>query len=153
MAQDDQISYLANIICVATADGRLSAREQQAMEGICRRIGAEQHHMEQAIQVVTNGGYQPIPVGCFSDRVRNLEDMVYMALSDDDLPDAEKMEILSFAKKIHVTQGQINEIVSEAKKQIQTLTVTPACPTCGKVIPSQSLFCIHCGSKIDQDRG
>ena len=71
------------------------------------------------MKAVETGDYHATPVGRFSDKVRNLEDMILIALSDGRLPDSEKEQIRAFAKAINVNQDQINEMVSESKDRLR----------------------------------
>ena len=125
MAEEDHVLYLANIISISRVDGKLSSHEQKAIEGICQTIGARKDDLDEAMKAVEGGDYQVTPVGRFSDKVKNLEDMVFIALSDGQLPESEKKEIRSFARAINVNQDQINEIVSESKNQIRPGTENP----------------------------
>jgi uncharacterized tellurite resistance protein B-like protein len=148
MAEEDRIIYLANIISVSRADGNFDSHEQKALQGICRSIGATETDLEKAMQAADGDDYLVTPVGRFSDKVRNLEDMVFIALSDGQLPESEKKRIRSFAKAIKVTQEQISEIVSEAKDRLQPETPLLTCPACEEKIQRDSNFCAYCGAKI-----
>jgi uncharacterized tellurite resistance protein B-like protein len=147
MANKDLVTYLANIVLVSRVDGEAHALENEAMEDICRRIGARQDELNSAIEVVETSNHKPTPVGRFSDKVRNLEDMIYISVSDEKLPASQKKVILSFAKEIKVSQAQINEILYESKKRIKLQRGEVSCSSCGKEIPPTSKFCPYCGSK------
>ncbi len=147
MANQDLITYLANIVFVSRLDGEVDPLEKEAMESICRGMGARQEDLDSAIKTVEAGNHKPIPVGRFSDKVRNLEDMIFMSVADDQLPASQKKVILSFAKEIKVSQAQINEILSESKRRIKLQRGEMSCSSCGKEIPSDSKFCPYCGSK------
>ena len=149
MAEEDRVYYLANIISISRADGKFDPHEQKAILWICQSIGATESDLEKAMKAVDGGDYQATPVGRFSDKVRNLEDMVFIALSDGQLPDSEKKEIRSFAKAINISQDQINEIVSESKDRLQPESLLLTCPACEEKIQRDSIFCAYCGVKIE----
>ena len=149
MAEEDRVLYLANIISISRVDGKLSSHEQKAIEEICQTIGARKDDLDEAMKAVEGGDYQVTPVGRFSDKVRNLEDMVFIALSDGQLPESEKKEIRSFARAINVNQDQINEIVSESKDRLRPESPLLTCPACEEKIQCDSTFCAYCGVKIE----
>jgi uncharacterized tellurite resistance protein B-like protein len=147
MAKKDLVTYLANIVLVSRVDREVHPLEKEAMENICRGIGARQGELNSAIEIVEAGNHKPTPVGRFSDKVRNLEDMIYISISDEQLPASQKKVILSFAKEIKVSKAQINEILSESKRRIKLQRGEMNCSSCGKEIPPGSKFCPYCGSK------
>lgn len=106
--------------------------------------------MHKALTSVAQGDHQITPVGRFTDRVRNLEDMIFVSISDGELSKSEKPEILSFAKSIKITQDQLTEILSESKLRIKLLKALKKCASCGKEIPSQSKFCPQCGAEVQR---
>ncbi len=147
MADKDIVTYLANVVLVSRVDGEVHPLEKEAMENICRGIGARRDELDSAIKIVEAGNYKPTPVGRFSDKVRNLEDMIYISVSDEQLPASQKKVILSFAKEIKVSQAQVNEILSESKRRIKLQRGGMNCSSCGKEMPPGSKFCPYCGSK------
>ena len=149
MAEEDRVLYLANIISISRVDGKLGSHEQKAIEEICQTIGARKDDLDEAMKAVAGGNYQVAPVGRFSDKVKNLEDMVFIALSDGQLPESEKKEIRSFARAINVNQDQINEIVSESKNRLRPESPLLTCPACEEKIQRDSTFCAYCGAKIE----
>jgi hypothetical protein len=147
MAKEDIVTYLANIVSASRAEGKINPLEEKALEEMCEGIGARRDDLEKALKAVGKGHYKPTPVGRFSDKVRNLEDMIYISVSDEKLPASQKKVILSFAKEIKVSQAQINEILYESKKRIKLQRGEVSCSSCGKEIPPNSKFCPYCGSK------
>jgi len=142
------ISYLANVITIASADGFISEKEEGAIERVYKEIKAKKTDLEEAKRTTKKGDYQVAPVGRYSERLRNLEDMIFVALSDSDLSDSEKKVILPFAKAIGAKQQQINTILSESITRFRTYNSTIICPSCGHEIPSDWKFCAECGASI-----
>lgn len=142
------ISYLANLIMIARADGVIDNKEEIAIDRICNEISAKRTDVEEARKVTKKADYQVTPVGRYSERIRNLEDMIFVALSDSHLSDSEKKVILSFAKAIGAKQEQINTILSESIARFRTYKSTIICSGCGYEIPSDWKFCAECGTSV-----
>ena len=145
MNSEDRVLYLANVILISAADGVLSDEEGEAVEKIRQETGAGEEQLKKALEAVAQGRHALKPVGRFSERVRNLEDMVFVSLADGEMSKAEKPELLSFAKQIKVTQAQISDILAQAKERCKTSEKGPSCPSCKKEIPPDSKFCPFCG--------
>ena len=148
MNPKDAVLYLANVILISAADGRLSDDEGNAIEAVRKEIGASEEQLKEALAAVAQGRHRATPVGRFSERARNLEDMVFVSLADGDMSQAEKPELLSFAKQIKVTQAQITEILAQAKERSRTLAGGPTCASCNREIPPDSKFCPFCGESL-----
>ena len=149
MTREERIIYLGNVVHVAGADGEVSPREGEAIERVREDLGAPADDLAEALQSVARGDHGIAPVGRFSDRVRNLEDMVFVAVCDGRFSGAEKPEVVSFAKEVGVSQAQVNRILKEAKDRLSPDAPSGAtCPACGKSIPAESLFCPACGRDL-----
>lgn len=149
MKPDETVMYLANILAIARADNVLSPEEESALEQIRSEIKARKKDLKDAEKLASKSDYQPTPVGRYSDKVRNIEDMLLVAMSDGELGDSEKSRLTRFAKQTGVTQEQIRMVVSEAKARLQAATATIACPACDREIPAASKFCPECGAPIE----
>ena len=149
MTKEDKVPYLANVAFISTVDGEVTPLEANAIESIREEIGATKDDLHKALTAVAQGDYQITPIGRYSDRIRNLEDMIFVAIADGEFTKAEKPEVLSFAKSIKITQEQISEILNESKIRIKPQKAFIACASCGGEIPIDSKFCPKCGSKID----
>ncbi len=147
MADEDIVTYLANIVLASRADRKVNPLEEKAMEYMCQGIGARHGDLDKAIKAVEAGNHKPTPVGRFSDKVRNLEDMIYISVSDGQLPASQKKIILSFGKEINVNQEQINGILDESKRRIKLQRGEMMCVSCGKKIPPTSKYCPFCGGR------
>jgi len=146
--KDFLVTYLANVVMVSNVDGHVAPEEEKAIEMVRRGIGAGPEELKQAFEKVEGVKHTITPVGRFSDRARNFEDMLLVALIDSELALPEKTEVLAFAKKIHLSQDQINTILSETRELVEKLEGGGKCPDCGKSQPSGAKFCIACGTPI-----
>ena len=148
MNKEDMVPYLANVALISASDGKLDPREAKAIESIRKEIGAGEQEFNEALNIVARGGHKIRSVGRFSDKVRNLEDMIFVSLSDGNLDKKQKPEILSFAKAIKISQTQLTGLLSEAKLRVKTQSGPIKCPSCSKEIPPASKFCPFCGGKV-----
>ncbi len=148
MNNSDQITYIANVIAISQADGKVTEEEQSVVAYVCQKNGLSEDDTQAAIRQVQAGDYNITPVGRFSDTIRNLEDMLLVSLVDGDLADKEKKAMLAFAKAIKLSQEQINRILSETKKFVRVMTAETKCNACGVSLPTGSRFCTECGQKI-----
>ena len=148
MRKEDIVPYLANVALVSVADGAFNPNEAKAIDSIRLEIGASEQELHEALNIVARGGLKVRPVGRFSDKVRNLEDMIFVSLADGTLDKKQKPEILSFAKAIKISQTQLTQLLSEAKLRIKEQSDQIKCPSCSKEIPHESKFCPLCGGKV-----
>jgi len=111
LTDEERIKYLANVVSAARADGQISPRENEAISNIQKNIGAKKTEINKAHTVAESPGFEMQPVGIFSDRVKNLEDIIYISLVDGRLDKEEKRLVLAFVKTIGITQSQINTIL------------------------------------------
>jgi rRNA maturation endonuclease Nob1 len=148
MNKEDMVTSLANVALISASDGKLDPREAKAIESIRKEIGAGEQELHEALKVVARGGHKIRPVGRFSDKVRNLEDMIFVSLSDGNLDKKQKPEILSFAKAVKISQIQLTQLLSEAKLRVRPQSGPIKCPSCSKEIPTESKFCPFCGGRI-----
>ena len=148
MNKEDMVPYLANVALISVADGGFNPNEAKAIDSIRKQIGAGQQELHEALNIVAQGGHKLRPVGRFSNKIRNLEDMIFVSLVDGNLDKKQKPEILSFAKAIKISQTQLTQLLSEAKLRVKPQSGPIKCPSCSKEIPSESKFCPFCGGKI-----
>ena len=149
MSNSDQITYIANVIAISQADGKVTDKEQGAVAFVRQKNGLSEEDTQAAIRLVQAGDYNITPVGRYSDTIRNLEDMLLVSLIDGDLSDKEKKAMLAFAKVLKLSQEQINVIVSETKKFVRLISAETKCDACGITLPAGSRFCAECGQKIE----
>jgi len=152
MTGEETIRYLANVALIAAADGSLKALEAQAIEQVREELGASKKELHEALQKVAKGDYAVEAVGRYSEKIKNLEDMILVALADRNLSPAERPEILSFARKLHLNQEQLRILLSETKQRLASRPLPPHCPACGTAVPPGSKFCPGCGNPVSAMR-
>ena len=148
ITSDLMITYLANIIKISQLDGSLHPGQQEVIGKICQQLDAEENDLAEAIEAVANGGHILTPVGRFSDKIRNLEDMLLVAMIDGELNPSEKDEILAFVKKISLTRDQVRTMLSETRVKIDLQQATVKCARCDAALTPESKFCTACGCKV-----
>ena len=150
LTHEEKITYLANVVLVARADGKLSPKEVEAIEKIQKSIGARKTELNKAYKTAESQGYKINPVGHWVDKIKNLEDIVYVSMVDGSVDEREKPEILKLAKQINITQEQIKFILSDVKDEISSISSETTCPNCKVVIKGNAKFCPECGSSIQE---
>ena len=119
MTEEEQIQYLANIYHVARADGRVEVVEDSVVEDMAKGIGAGYLETRNGLDLSAEKDFCVVFPARLSERIRNLEDMLLLAYSDQKLHDLEKKIIIDFAKQIGITQEQVNMIRKVAKARLQ----------------------------------
>ena len=150
MEEYEVVQYLANVLVVARADGSFGAREDAAMESIRLAIKAKKSELNKAIKLAGSDDFILVPPGRYSERIRNIEDMIFVALLDDELADKEKQVITDFAKKAGCVQEQINLILRETKSRIRDNQSEIPCPSCQDLVLANAKFCPSCGVQLGE---
>ena len=148
MNAEEVHGYLANVLAVARSDGVLSPQEETAIEDVRNEIGAKKKDLKDAQKLAQREDFQPTPVGRYSERIRNLEDMVFMSLVDGEFDSLEKQTILAFAKQLGITQAQVNRIMSESKTRSKSKQAQTQCSSCAASVATTAKFCPECGASI-----
>ena len=117
MNKDEKIQYLANIYHVLLVDGQVERLEERVFEEISREIGAGYFERKDAAERAQTRGYQVQPTGRWSQRIRNLEDMLFAAYSNGVMDQAEKKPVKQYAAQIGIDQKQFGLVIQEAKQR------------------------------------
>jgi len=142
----DEIAFLANIAHVAHADGKLSSNEQNMIESVRKELGFKKSDLSAALKLVENGTYAMVPVGSFSNQVRNLAAVLRVAYADSDLGQMEDGLVLSFSTAIGINAEQLERMRAEIQPQLQQQGMK--CSICGAESPKDSKFCAKCGNSL-----
>jgi uncharacterized tellurite resistance protein B-like protein len=117
MKREETVDYLANIYSVVEADGIVERVEQRVFEEIATEIGAGYFERSKAIQKSQS---EELPVALelrWSEQIRNLEDMLFVAYCDGTLEPTEKQAIITYANFINISQTQLSVIRADAKRR------------------------------------
>jgi uncharacterized tellurite resistance protein B-like protein len=145
----DPIPFLANIACVAYADGKLSPSELGQIEAIRTEFKFKKSDYSAAIRLAEQGAHKMTPVGSFADQVRNLECIIRVAYADDDLDEKEAALIGEFCKAVGVYQDQLDKICREVLASLKKEAKER--PACGSAAESEARFCPKCGKSLTPD--
>lgn len=150
LSDEKKVGYLATLVAVSRADGSVSPNETLTIEVAQKRIGARKTALRKADTLAQSEGFPPSPVGAFSVRIANLEDMMFVSLADGALDQAEKPVVLAFANLVGVTNEQLKMILSEVRTSLTSPDATRACPNCSAKVPRDAKFCPECGGSLEQ---
>ncbi len=117
MKREETIDYLANIYAVVAADGAIDRIEERVFEAIARDIGGGYFERKQAVEKAGAGNLPARLELRWSDQVRNLEDMLFVAYCDGSLEPTEKKVIIDYANFLSISQTQLAAIRQEAKRR------------------------------------
>lgn len=150
MIQSDQekVTYLANVLRLALLDKVLSPGELSALEEVRKGIDAKKGLLSQAQKAAEADDFSFNRVGSFADQVRNLEDMLFLAMSDNDLDQGETNVAYQFCNMIGIYKDQLDKLVSDAAARWQSKSQKVLCPSCSAEVPAQSRFCQSCGQPL-----
>lgn len=147
---EEKKQYLANIIHMARADGKFTNDETNTIELIQKSIGAKKAELNQAYQLSENPEFQIRLVGHFSDKIKNLEDIILVSLIDGNIDESEKSILLDVARKIQITQDQFQLIINDVKNVISAKATISECSKCNAKTPANAKFCQECGNSISE---
>ncbi|MDE3042722.1 MAG: zinc ribbon domain-containing protein [Nitrospirota bacterium] len=145
MSDEDKTLYLANVLLVALADENLSPREAAALDEIRKGVDAKKGQLASAKKAIEGGTHSFARVGSFSDQVRNLEDILFVALTDSDLEERELRLIHQYCELVGIHEDQLTVITDETTRRCDATLHSVTCPACSTVASAQSRFCPSCG--------
>lgn len=119
MTNEEKIRYLSNIYRVIAADGDLDPDEQQLFRWLAGEIRADAGIQWEARKLAHNEKEVQTQVADrWSDRIRNLEDMMLVAYCDGNVDLAEKQIVVTYAKHLGIKQAHLNLIKEEAQLRL-----------------------------------
>ena len=140
--------YLANVLAIARADNAITDSERAAVEQVCSDVGGKKTDMKKAENLVETKAFTPKPVGRFSDKVRNVEDMIYVSLTDGELSEDEIGKIVPFIKEVGLHQDIVDTMINEGQIRAAVRQASTACQKCGAMMVGGAKFCPECGTQI-----
>ena len=121
MDNEAKIRYLANIYHLVRADGQVGSAEEDVMEMVAEGIGVGYLETRKALDMSMEKDFATIYPKRWSDRIRNVEDMLLVAYADHKLSSIEKQVLGEFANKLGITQKQFNTIKEETKERFREM--------------------------------
>ena len=118
MTQEEKIQYMANLFHFAQVDGKQDAIEEKLIDGMAKGISAGYFETIKGKDLASQAGFTIQYPSRFSERVRNIEDMLLLAHSDRKLHELEKTILLDYAESLHLTQKQSDLIREETKAEL-----------------------------------
>jgi predicted RNA-binding Zn-ribbon protein involved in translation (DUF1610 family) len=150
LSNEQKILYLSNVVAMARADGQLSPDEVEAIEAVTKSIGARKTELNKAYQQAEQSEFQPAPVGFWSDKIKNLEDIIYVSMIDGEIDNREEHLLLAFAKQVKISQEQLNLIIGDVKNAVSIASGNISCPSCKAKVTGPAKFCPACGAAIQE---
>lgn len=117
MKSEEATRYLANIYLVLASDNEVDRDEERLFEAIAREIQAGYSERRQAMRLADNQGVQTNVSTRWSERIRNLEDMIFVAYGNGVLEPLEKQAIVEYAKHLGIEQQQLDLVKKEVKQR------------------------------------
>ena len=117
MKNEEATRYLANIYLVLASDNEVKRDEERLFEAISREIQAGYSERRQAMKLADNQEVQKNVSARWSERIRNLEDMIFVAYGNGVLEPLEKQAIVEYAKHLGIEQQQLDLIKKEVKQR------------------------------------
>jgi hypothetical protein len=143
---NDPVPFLANVIAIAHADGKLSPGELAQLESMRSEIGFKRGDITKATKLVEQSGYVLSPVGSFADQVKNLECILRVAHAGSEPGEAESALIRSFCQKAGIYPDQLAKIVSHVLTSLSQ--AGRPCPSCEFLATSDAQYCPKCGTAL-----
>jgi tellurite resistance protein len=110
MRKEEAVSYLANIYAIVEADGISDRIEQSVFEEIAQEIGAGYFERKRAMDKSKSDKLPAALKLRWSDQIRNLEDMLFVAHCDGTPDPTEKPAIISYANFLNISRNQLSVI-------------------------------------------
>jgi hypothetical protein len=147
MNDDEKLTFLANMFCVIRADGKINEKEIAAINTYAKILGCAKSSIAKAENKSNERGFCISPVGVFSEKVANLEAMLYAAIIDGAITEEEKNLILVFGENINIKNDQLQIIFSEAKARVVKDDYLK-CAECSTQNAVSAKFCANCGNSL-----
>jgi len=119
MTQQEQIQYLANLYFLAGAGRSFEVEEDYILQDIAKGIGAGYLETRKALDFSGQKDFQIKLPTRYSEKFRCLEDMLFLAMSDNKLDQMEKEIILTYSKKLGINQQQFDQIRQETIQRLK----------------------------------
>jgi RNA polymerase subunit RPABC4/transcription elongation factor Spt4 len=147
LSNEQKILYLANAVATVRADGTFLHRSESHRSDT-KINRSKKTELRKAYQKAEQKEFQPSPVGFWSDKIKNLENIIYVSMIDGSIDNSEKQLILAFAKQVEISQAQLSLILNDVKRSVSHSSDNISCQKCKATITGASKFCPECGAAI-----
>ena len=117
MTKEEKIQYLANLYYLIKIDGKVEDVEDRFLTKAASEIGAGPYYITHAKNTALEKGFSIQYPKRYSDRIKNVEDMLLLAYSDKRLHKLEKKIIQEYIKETSISKDQMKVIQKEAKER------------------------------------
>lgn len=121
MDKQQTVDYLVNIYAVLASDGEVERSEVKVYETVAKEIGAGFFERKRAMEAYEGSKTTVTLTGRWSEKVRNLEDMLFAAYCNGALAPDEKEIIVAQARVLGIEKEQLAVIKTEAKLRYDAL--------------------------------
>jgi len=121
MDNEAKIQYLANIYHLVRSDGQVGSAEEKMMEAVAEGIGVGYLETRKGLDMSMEKDFAVSYPKRWSDRIRNVEDMLLVAYADQKLSSMEKQVLGEFANKLGISQKQFDVIKEETKERFREM--------------------------------
>lgn len=122
LAGDIKARYLANILCITKVEqGSVTPEEALVLQNIAAKLRADRNDMLEARKLVESGVYQPVVLDDPPLRMANLEDMLVMALADNQLEDEEAAVIDNITAAMRFARTDVDLAVRRARGRLSKI--------------------------------
>jgi len=133
---------------MARVDGKITSSEAQTIEEIQKRFVIKKSDFNKASQLAEQSDFRIKLVGHFSDKIKNLEDIIYVSLIDGELNENEKLILTEAINELRISDEQIDIIINDVKSYLDSQNISKVCANCNSNINPNAKFCPECGTLV-----
>lgn len=115
----EKTRYLSNLYMLLFRDGQIDSQEERLVDSISKEIRASHDDRHRARNLFKEEGLQTDVSARWSDRIRNLEDLIFAAYLDGTVEPSEKRIVVDYAKHLGIDQRQLNQIKLETRRRAE----------------------------------
>jgi uncharacterized tellurite resistance protein B-like protein len=115
-------AYLANVIHIASAGGKIAAKESFVLQSIIDKIDATNDDLNAARQLASRGHNKIYLPKTTHSRADNLQDMIMVALADGVISPMESEPIEKIAKIMNYSQADIDLALRRAQTELTKIS-------------------------------
>ena len=121
MDSEEKVRYLANVLHICGRERSGRSLIEKALSEVCKGIGAFYSDRSKAQALLDSGSFEMQFTGRLSERIRNVEDMLFLAMVDGEIP-ADQQEVLTgVAREARLDMAILERIVDETAERCATL--------------------------------